>query len=276
MNTKYLLTLAYDGTNYRGFQVQNGTEDVPTVQRTVQDALEHIYGERLAVTGCSRTDAGVHARDFKLTYSIGEKHSKIPVSHIPPAFNTVLPPDIAVLDARCVPEHFHVRHDVWEKEYEYLVHNSRIPDPFLAGRAYLCKYPIDAERMSEAAQVFLGTHDFRGFMASGSDMEDTVRTVRSVSVTRNGTTVAFRIAADGFLYNMVRIFVGTMLGCAGGRFRAEDLSDILASRDRSRAGMTVPAYGLYLNRVTFREDAFSEAPEKATKETSKTDDGKEE
>ena len=253
--TKYLLTLAYDGSAFSGFQVQPGAR---TVQSVVQDAVERIYGKRLDVTGCSRTDAGVHARDYKLTYTTDDTLPQIAPEKIPAALNTVLPKDIAVLCARRVPTDFHVRHDVYEKEYEYVVLNRKVRDPFSAERAYLYRGPLDAPALNEAAQAFLGTHDFRGFMASGADIADTVRTVRSVSVRREGEKVIFSIAADGFLYNMVRIFVGTMLAAAEGKISPASLADVIASRDRARAGMTVPACGLYLNRVTYPENVWND------------------
>ena len=241
-----LLTLAYDGTNFAGFQVQKNAR---TVQSTVQDAIERIWGDRLPVVGCSRTDAGVHARDYKLTFHAAPRLS---ADRIPAALNAHLPDDIAVLGAEIVPDTFHVRHDVYEKEYEYVICNTQYRDPFSVHTALHYRRPIDAELLECAAQHFLGTHDFRAFMASGSDIADTTRTVRSVSVTREGSVVRLRIAADGFLYNMVRIFVGTMLSVNEGKLTPDDIPAVIDSRDRKNAGITVPAHGLYLNRVVFR------------------------
>ncbi len=243
-----LLTLAYKGTAFSGFGVQPNKR---TVQGTVQDAIERIYGKRLPVVGCSRTDAGVHARDYKLTFSPGTNTPQIPCVRIPGALNAALPEDIVVMQAEYVPDSFHVRHDVYEKEYEYLLYDSGIPSPFYTDTAYHYRHPVHAELLNGAAQAFLGTHDFRGFMASGSDIADTHRTVRSVSVFRSSDLVHIRISADGFLYNMVRIFVGTLLFVNEGKILASDLPAIIDAADRSRAGMTVPAHGLYLNRVTF-------------------------
>ena len=241
-----LLTLAYDGTNFAGFQVQKNAR---TVQSTVQDAIERIWGDRLPVVGCSRTDAGVHARDYKLTFHAAPRLS---ADRIPAALNAHLPDDIAVLGAEIVPDTFHVRHDVYEKEYEYVICNTQYRDPFSVHTALHYRRPIDAELLECAAQHFLGTHDFRAFMASGSVIADTTRTVRSVSVTREGSVVRLRIAADGFLYNMVRIFVGTMLSVNEGKLTPDDIPAVIDSRDRKNAGITVPAHGLYLNRVVFR------------------------
>ena len=243
-----LLTLAYCGTSFAGFQVQKNAR---TVQSVMQDAIEQIWGERLPVVGCSRTDAGVHARDYKLTFFADDR---LAVQRIPAALNAHLPDDIAVLHAEGAADSFHVRHDVYEKEYEYVICNTPYRDPFSVSTALHYRRPIDAALLHEAAQAFIGTHDFRAFMASGSDIADTVRTVRSASVMRDGDYVYLRIAADGFLYNMVRIFVGTMLSVNERKCTPENVPDIIASCDRKRAGITVPAHGLYLNRVTFRED----------------------
>ncbi len=242
----FLLTLAYNGTQFAGFQVQ---KNACTVQSVMQDAIEVLYGRRLPVVGCSRTDAGVHARDYKLTYHADDR---LMPERIPAALNAHLPEDIAVKAAAVVPDDFHVRHDVYEKEYEYVIVNTPYRDPFSVNTALHYRRPLDADLLDRAAQAFVGTHDFRAFMASGSDIADTTRTVRSVSVTRAGDYVYLRIAADGFLYNMVRIFVGTMLAVAEGKVAPDALPGIIDSRDRKNAGITVPAHGLYLNRVVFR------------------------
>ncbi|MBQ7298818.1 MAG: tRNA pseudouridine(38-40) synthase TruA [Clostridia bacterium] len=243
---QFLLTLAYNGTQFAGFQVQKNAR---TVQSVMQDAIEVLYGSRLPVVGCSRTDAGVHARDYKLTYHADDR---LKPERIPAALNAHLPDDIAVKAAAVVPDDFHVRHDVYEKEYEYVIVNTPYRDPFSVNTALHYRRPLDADLLDRAAQAFVGTYDFRAFMASGSDIADTTRTVRSVSVTRAGDYVYLRIAADGFLYNMVRIFVGTMLAVAEGKVAPDALPGIIDSRDRKNAGITVPAHGLYLNRVVFR------------------------
>jgi len=243
---QYLLTLAYDGTHFAGFQVQKNAR---TVQSTMQDAIETIWGERLPVVGCSRTDAGVHARDYKLTFHASPRLSS---ERIPAALNAHLPEDISVRCAEAVSDEFHVRHDVYEKEYEYVICNTPHRDPFTVHTALHYRRPIDTARLDCAAQHVLGTHDFRAFMASGSDIADTTRTVRSVSVIRDGDFVKLRIAADGFLYNMVRIFVGTMLAVNEGKIAPDAIPAVIDSCDRKNAGITVPAHGLYLNRVVFR------------------------
>lgn len=245
---KTLLEISYVGTNFNGFQVQpNGR----TVQETLQDALERLYGMRPAVKGCSRTDSGVHALQFFATF---ESDGRIPCGRLPAALNSVLPPDISVRSAVEVPEDFHVRHDVLWKEYEYLILNDSIRDPFLVGRAWQIKRPLgenELERMRAAAEAFPGKHDFGAFMAAGSDIADTVRDMKWLKIIEDGKLIRIRAAADGFLYNMVRIIVGTLVDAGYGRISPEDMPDIISSRNRSRAGFTAPPDGLYLRHVEF-------------------------
>lgn len=239
---------AYIGTAYAGFQVQ---KNAPTIQQTLQDAFEKLYGKRYPLTGCSRTDSGVHARDFGFTLEAGDDCGKIPVNAIPVAVSPFLPEDISVFGAELVSDDFHARYSVQYKEYEYLVLNSPIRDPFLKGRAY--QYPIHADenRMNEAAGELVGKHDFRAFMSSGSDVSDTVRTVNYCKVVREGDLLRIRIAADGFLYNMVRIITGTLLEAGTGKRDSENIRKVLNELDRSKAGFTAPACGLYLNKVVY-------------------------
>lgn len=244
---KYLVEIAYIGTRFAGFQVQ---PDKITVQSTIQDALEAIFGERLPVKGCSRTDSGVHARQYFLTF---DTDKMIPPERLPLAMNSKLPPDISALSASIVRDEFHVRHDVEWKEYEYLVLNSRIRDPFWVGRAYFCR-EMTAEQidvMRRAAEFFIGEHDFAGFMSAGTNIADTVRCVKHLEI-EGERLIKIRIAADGFLYNMVRIIVGTLIDCANGRIDLCKMPEIIEACERSRAGFTAPPEGLYLNRVKFR------------------------
>ncbi len=246
---KILLELTYIGTGFAGYQVQPGKV---TVQSAIQDAIEAVYGERYPVKGCSRTDAGVHSLQYFATF---ETEKSIPLDKLPMALNSVMDSRIAVLSARLVDDDFHVRHDVEYKEYEYLILAQNIPDPFMNGRAWhfpkkLCE---DApQRMKDAAKAFIGKHDFSGFMSAGSDVADTVRCIKYLDITEENGLFRVRIAADGFLYNMVRIIVGTLIEVAVGKIEATDMADIIASCDRSRAGMTAPPEGLYLRKVEFR------------------------
>ena len=246
---RYFAKIKYLGTDFHGFQVQ------PT-ERTVQGelcrALTEALGNDARVTGCSRTDAGVHANEFCLTVDC--EGATVPAEKLPIAVARFLPTDLSLFYAENCSDDFHPRYDVKEKEYLYRIINSRIYDPFEYGRAWFLPRPIDGEaisRMNIAASAFVGTHDFSGFMSEGSDTEDTVRNVTSLTVTKKDSLIEIRITADGFLYNMVRIIVGTLIDVAYGRISPEEMKDIIASKDRSRAGMTAPPEGLYLNRVIY-------------------------
>ena len=243
-----LITIAYDGRNYHGFQVQKNAASVAEV---FQDAVEAVFKKRHPIKGCSRTDSGVHANMFCISMEV---ENPIPCEKVIPALNIKLPPDVSVLDCREVPEGFHARYDCEGKEYVYRILNRIPKDPFSHGLALHHPYRLDLERMNRACQGFLGTHDYSAFCSVGCDVEDHVRTIHWAKVEREGDFVIFRVAGDGFLYNMVRIMVGTLLAVSRGAIEPEDIPDIIASRDRSRAGMTALPCGLYLNRVFYEWD----------------------
>ena len=251
---KYLLTICYNGAAYCGYQVQpNGV----TVQEMLNKAAEALFGYPCDVVGCSRTDSGVHARGFCATVSKkGENdlQTAIPAARVPRAMNAHLPQDIAVLAAREVSSDFHARYGVESKEYEYLIYNGRERNPFFEGRAWHIPTPIDdatLARMQEAAAHFVGKQDFSAFMAQGSQVESTVRNVVYADVTRDGDIITFKVAADGFLYNMVRIMAGTLISVGLGKIDPADIPEIILSCNRERAGMTAAAHGLYLNKVIY-------------------------
>lgn len=251
---KILLNLSYVGTAYCGYQVQkNGV----SIQQRLNEAAKALFGFDCDIVGCSRTDRGVHASTFCATVSKkGESgiFSTIPENALPRAFNSYLPGDISVKSAKYVDDAFHPRYDVKHKEYVYRIYTASIPDPFLYGRVWnYCREISDATllRMNEAAKNFVGKYDFSAFMSSGSSVSDTVREVVSARVVRNGEIVEFYVAADGFLYNMVRIMTGTLIAVAEGKTEPEDIVGIIAAKDRSRAGMTAPPDGLYLNGVEY-------------------------
>lgn len=242
-----LLTLRYDGKAYHGWQIQN---NAATVQGVFQTALERVLGERPAIKGCSRTDTGVHARAFRVSLMT---ERTIPCERLTAALNVNLPYDIAVTDCREVPQDFHARYSANGKRYEYLILNTPVRDPFYEGRALHWQHHIDCELLDRAAKGFIGQHDFAAFCSSGSDVQDTVRTVTQAKVERKGDIVSFTVAADGFLYNMVRIMTGTLLYVSMGKIDADSIGDIIDSRDRNRAGLTAPACGLYLDEVFYDE-----------------------
>ena len=200
----YLLWISYKGTNYAGFQVQ---PNAPTVCAVLQDAMQAVLGQRPDVKGCSRTDAGVHARRFALSFCYT---GKVPMAKLVPALNAHLPPDIRVLDAQVVPEDFHARYAAHTKTYLYRIHNHPIDSPFDA--AYYTRVPrhLDEARMQAAAQQFVGRHDFLALCAAGSSAAahgDTVRTITDCHVTRKGDEIDIEVTADGYLYNLSLIHI---------------------------------------------------------------------
>ncbi|MBQ2847748.1 MAG: tRNA pseudouridine(38-40) synthase TruA [Clostridia bacterium] len=240
-----LLIISFDGTAYHGWQVQ---ENAVTVQQTVQDALEQICSKRDNIVGCSRTDAGVHAN----TYCCNVRtESMIDCKRLVGALNAVLPKDIAAIDCKEVDFDFHARYDCKSKEYIYKIWNSPSKNPFFYNYSLHYKYPLDEKFLSEQAKAFIGTHYFDSFCAAGSSVEDTERTVMNAVVERDGDMVIFRVEADGFLYNMVRIMVGTLIDISRGKIPADSIDKIISVRDRSAAGYTAPAHGLYLNKINY-------------------------
>ena len=243
-----LLRLTYDGSCYHGWQVQpNGI----TVQEALQDALGQILGVRENVTGCSRTDAGVHANDFCCNI---RTENEIECYRLKGALNAVLPDSISVKSVCEAAPDFHARYDCVTKQYVYRVWNADFKNPFLVGRAWHYKNKIDETFLNEQAQAYVGTHDYKAFCSAGSAVEDTVRTVKSFSVTRDGDEVLFTVEADGFLYNMVRIMVGSLIEISENKIEKDKLSAIIESKNRALAGRTAPPQGLYLNKVNYGED----------------------
>ncbi len=242
-----LLRLMYDGSFYHGWQVQpNGI----TVQEALQDAIEQILGVRENVVGCSRTDAGVHANDFCCNI---RTENEIDCYRFQGALNAVLPESISVKSVSEVELDFHARYNCVTKQYVYRVWNASYKNPFLVNRAWHYKNKIDEDFLNEQAQAYIGTHDFKAFCSAGSTVEDTVRTVKSFSVTRDGDEVLFTVEADGFLYNMVRIMVGSLIEISENKIEKDKLSAIIESKDRALAGRTAPAQGLFLNKVKYGE-----------------------
>lgn len=240
-----LITIRYLGSGYHGFQVQ---DNALTVCQVFQDGVEKLLGRRWDVKGCSRTDSGVHAGRFCLSMLTD---SPIPCMGLVRGLNSVLPPDVAVLDCREVPEDFHARYSCRGKRYAYRFHNSLLRDPFLEGRVYRCGKPLDDVAMDRAAKAFLGTHDFSAFCSAGGSVEDKERTIFQADVRRQGELVTYTVTGDGFLYNMVRIMAGTLLRVGEGRMAPEEMSQVIRSRERSRAGDTLPPWGLFLEEIYY-------------------------
>ena len=243
-----LLWIAYKGTRYAGFQVQ---PNAPTVCAVLQDAMQAALGQRPDVKGCSRTDAGVHARRFALSFCYT---GKVPLAKIVPALNAHLPPDIRALAVEPAPDGFHARYAAHEKTYCYHILNARVDDPFTLDTCYRVALPLDLAAMQQAAAQFVGTHDFRALCASGSSVAahgDTVRTISRCTVAQAGDRFVITVTADGYLYNMVRILAGTLVEAGLHKRTAESIPALLQSGDRRLAGPTLPAKGLFLQDVHY-------------------------
>ena len=239
------LRLRYDGSRYHGWQVQ---KNAVTVAQTLEEALSKVCEENIRVTGCGRTDAGVHALRYCANF---RTDCSIPVDRIPLAVNTRLPEDIAVTRAAEVEEDFNAILSCRKKEYIYKILNSRIPDPFLAQRVCFWPQKLDIDKISEAAEAFVGTHDFKAVRSLGTETRTTVRTVWWCRAEKEGDLITISICADGFLYNMCRAMVGTMVYAAYGKLLPQEIPALLEKGDRRLTGPTMPPQGLYLNRVWY-------------------------
>lgn len=239
------LRLRYDGSAYHGWQRQ---KDLVTVQQVVEEAVEKTTGERVHVTGCGRTDAGVHALAYCANF---RSERSIPIDRIPLALNARLPGDVAVTDACQAEDDFNAIGSCRKKEYIYRILNSRIPDPFLEKRVCFFPSPLDIEAMSRAAAAFVGTHDFAAVRSVGTQTKTTVRTVYWCQASREEDLITVRVCADGFLYNMVRAMVGTMVYASYGKLLPEDIPALLEVGDRRLTGPTMPPQGLYMHRVWY-------------------------
>lgn len=251
---KLFLKISYLGTAYSGYQTQkNGLG----IQQVLGEATARLFGVKCDICGCSRTDRGVHAKEFCVTvckHGCDELATSIPDDGILRALNTYLPPDIAVISVDWRPSDFHARYSALGKQYLYRIYDSPVRSPFVESRALHYPRHIGAEQlvnMQRAASFIVGKHDFTSFMASGSDVTDCERTVTRADFVREGDVLSFYIAADGFLYNMVRIIVGTLLEVAEGKRTPDSIPTLIDSRDRRNAGRTAPACGLYLDKVFY-------------------------
>ena len=239
------LRLKYDGSRYHGWQVQKN--DI-TVCQTMEEALEKVCGHPVKLVGCGRTDAGVHALRYCANF---KSDCRIPLDRLPLAINSRLPGDIAVVAAAEAPEDFNAIGSCIKKEYIYKIHNSNIRDPFWEKR--VCFYPqhLDMELMRRAAKAFEGTHDFKAVRSEGTQTKTTVRTVYWCRAEKEGDIITVSICANGFLYNMCRAMVGTMVYASYGKLLPEEIPALLEKGDRRLTGPTMPPQGLYLNRVWY-------------------------
>lgn len=240
------MIITYDGTAYHGFQRQKNNI---TIQEVIEDAIFKITGENVNVNGCGRTDAKVHAEEYLLSF---KSETSIPAEKIPPALNSMLPCDISVKKAWDASENFHGRFSVKKKTYVYRINNGEY-SPFLKDYTWHIKYPLDVEKMQKGAEKLTGTHDFNCFMASGGQVESTVRTMFSASVEKKGDIIEISLCADGFLYNMVRIITGTLVYVGSGKLDVDDITEIITSKDRTKAGITAPPQGLFMKNTEFED-----------------------
>ncbi|QRN85379.1 tRNA pseudouridine(38-40) synthase TruA [Clostridia bacterium] len=247
---KILLRLAYDGSNYCGWQIQTNGSPKPTLQQVLEQALEVLCKENIRVIASGRTDSGVHAEDQPVMFRTA---SSVPTDRFKRALNGLLPNDIWVLDAREVDEDFHTIANAKKKTYRYMIHNAPDRDVFLNGRCLEYSRKLDLEAMKQAANLLVGKHDFRAFCSSGSSATTFTRTIYRMEISKVGDMVYVEVEGNGFLYNMVRIIVGTLLAVSEGRVRKEQIQEALISGDRSLLGETAPPQGLYLHKVDYRE-----------------------
>ncbi len=261
------LIIEYDGTEYYGFQIQNRggevAKDLPTIQGVLNTALSELLKEKIEVVGCSRTDAGVHAKGYCASFLT--QNTSIPPERIAPAIGHLLPKNICVKKSYEVAAGFHARFDTKGKTYRYLFYTAETCSPILDRYAWHIKSNLDLLKMQEAVSHFVGTHEFDCFMASGgADVPSTIRTIHAATVTeidqspytsigdeKENHLYCFEVTGDGFLYNMVRIMTGTAVYAGMGKISPDKISEIISLKDRTKAGITAPPHGLYLYRVFY-------------------------
>lgn len=239
---------AYRGTAYHGFQKQN---NAVTIQETLEKHLSKVLNEHISITGCSRTDTGVHANNFCFNVKTS---SNINCRGFVRGVNGELPDDISILSCEDVPLDFHARFDCKGKEYIYKIHCSESKNPFAADLMLHYRRKLDLEAVKKAAEYFVGEHDFASFCADCTNVSTTIRNIYSFKIENCGDSVIMLVKGNGFLYNMIRIIVGTLLDVSEGKIDPDSIPDIIAAKDRLRAGRTAMAHGLYLNKVYYTQE----------------------
>ena len=247
-----LLTVAYDGTNYAGWQRQ---DNAIAVQQKIEEALAVLLSRPVSVIAASRTDAGVHALGQRVCFTAADL--RVPLTKLPIVLVGLLPPDISVTAAKVVPDNFNPRFDAMHKTYEYSFYNAPCPNPLLARYSAHVPHKLDIESMKKAAQMFIGKHDFAAFCATGGSAKTTVREIFACEIEEKaGNIISLTITGNAFLYNMVRIIAGTLLYVGLGKIT--DIPGIIESKDRTRAGKTMPPHGLVLKNVAYFLDKTSQ------------------
>lgn len=241
----FKLTIQYDGTNYHGFQIQ---PVAITIQKVLETCISSITGEDIHVNGCSRTDAGVHAVMYVCSFNT---EFPIPPERLPIVLNNKLPDDIIALECVEVPMEFHARFDTSCKTYRYCINTDEKAHVFSRNYEWQLKKSLETDKMRQASQYIVGTHDFKCFMTSGADVQSTVRTVYDLKIAEEDNYVYIYIRADGYLYNMVRIITGTLVNVGLGKILPEDIKCIISEKKRENAGPTAPPQGLALYKVEY-------------------------
>lgn len=237
---RVMLTVAYDGTNYHGWQLQ---PNVITVESVLNDKLSELFHEDIKVIGASRTDTGVHALG---NIAVFDTEARMPAEKVSYALNQRLPEDIRIQKSEEVPQDFHPRHQNSRKTYEYKILNREFPQPVYRLYAHFTYVPLDVERMQQAAEFLVGEHDFKSFCSVNTTVESTVRIIYQIQVEKHNNTIVIRVTGNGFLYNMIRIIAGTLMEVGRGKIAPIQIRDILEAKDRECAGPTAPANGLTL------------------------------
>ncbi len=245
----YCLTLCYDGTRYRGWQ---RLPNADTIQGRVESALSEIFGQPIEIDGSGRTDAGVHAQAQVASFAA----PAMPLRHIEEKLNALLPSDIGAVSLSYADERFHARLSATEKTYTYYIHNGKSPNVFARKYRVQISKPLDLQAMREASDRLCGTHDFIAFCSNKHYKKSSVRTLKKIEISQNGEDLAIALTADGFLYNMARILVGTLIEIGLGQREIDSIDDIFASKKREKAGETAPAKGLFLTEVRYEHSDF--------------------
>ncbi len=245
MKRNIKLTIEYDGKNYSGWQRQ---KDVMTIQQKIEDVISEITRENIEVIGCSRTDSGVHAKAFVCNFIT---ESTIPSEKFKLAINQKLPKDIVILNSEKVDLEFHSRYHSKGKTYLYNILNRQERPVINRDYVYHFNKNLDIDLMIEASKYFLGTHEFDSFKNIGSSVQTTERTIYNLNIYKDEQNIKIQVTGDGFLYNMVRIMVGTLLDVGMGKIPPNAIKHIIAAKDRTKAGRAVPAQGLYLQQVYY-------------------------
>ena len=244
--SNYRLLITYIGTAYKGWQIQPTS---PTVQGTIEDLLLKMFKTRIVLKYASRTDAGVHALGQVANFCCESKYDERAIMLM---LNTQLPPDIVIKSVEKVPLDFDARRST-KKTYYYLIHNSKVKDPFKLEREWWVPQKLNKNDMLSAFEIFKGKKDFKAFMSSGGGAKTTIRDIHSIDLVEEGEQLKIYFTANGFLKQMVRNIVGTVVDVGKGRFKVEDVREMLNSYDRTKAGVTAPAHGLYLERVYYEQ-----------------------